>query len=612
MRIVSVEITGYRCISHLVLSLDPFSALIGSNGTGKSAVLHALDWFFNGGKVDEYDFHIALDSTVSTEFSVSVKFTDLSPALSARWSRYVRSGDLELRRTATNAGRDQLSGLHRQGPNFSSVRLATDTMQRRAAYKALRASLPALPAVLARQKIEEALEAWENDPANDSALVEVPDSDLTNAFGFYGKQLLTEAMQFVLVPASTRLEENVDPSGRGGAIDTLLGSVVRAAAEKEVETWSVANAQTVGRLAASIGSAVKSASRAQMDSTNAYLSEMIAGGKVAIHAQTAPPRIKPDIALTATFEFEGSSLPISKQGHGVQRSVMMAALQAAADIGASGALSSVLAIEEPELYQHPARSMALSRALAKLVQSGSWQVAVATHSPAMLRPESVASVRRFAVVSGKVAVIEGSAGVFAATLGTTEQLIRKHLEHLLPTEFSSALFSERVMLVEGGTDRIVLGRVLELAGHDVDASNWSIVSCEGKQNIAVAAAILVSLGIDTRVVFDADCREDKDDARHKQETEKVLSELRKIALLNSSDAFTFGDETSAFAKVAILRRDIESEELLWPSFMAEMEKHTGDSAVTTKNPYLVRMAASSAAFGDCPASLISVAKVLAT
>lgn len=609
MRILSIEVRNYRCIAHLKLNLDSFSAFIGANGTGKSAVLHALDWFFNGGKVDEFDFRVAPDGSVEEEFSVSVTLSDLSSPLLSSWGRYVRAGELSLRRTATRTGRDQLSGLHMQGPGFAAVRSETDTAERRSLYKALRADLPELPAEIAKAKIEEALLTWENDAANAARLVEVKDADLTNAFGFYGKQLLGSAIQFVLVPASIRLEDNVDPTGRGGAIDQLLGTVVRAAAEAEVTKWSAANEAIVSQLASNIGSAVTVASKAQMDATNRYLAEVISGGSISIEANAEPPRIRPEIGLTAAFDFQGSSLPIAKQGHGVQRSVMMAALQAAAEISATGDLFSVLAIEEPELYQHPARSTAMSRALNKLVMKGAWQVLIATHSPSFLRPESAAAVRRFSVEGDQVRVVEGSVSQFAKRIGLPEETVSKHLEKLLPSEFSNALFSDRVLLVEGASDRILIGRVLALLGHDVDAKNWSIVNCEGKENLPVASSILATLGIDVRVLFDADCRGDDGDAEHKRKTGALLAAMREVGLLGSAEVYEFGDETIALEKVAILKIDIEAEEELWPSFMTELTKKTGGT--TTKNPHLIRVAAEGADLEDCPPSLLAAAGVLA-
>ena len=77
MRIASVHIERFRCLYDLTADFDDLTVLIGANGSGKSSVLRALDWFFNGGllELDDVSGQDA-DATVS----VSVTFSDLSAA----------------------------------------------------------------------------------------------------------------------------------------------------------------------------------------------------------------------------------------------------------------------------------------------------------------------------------------------------------------------------------------------------------------------------------------------------------------------------------------------------------------------------------------------------
>jgi putative ATP-dependent endonuclease of OLD family len=56
MRIAFVEITNFRCIKHLRLSSITLQHLW-ANGAGKSTILRALNWLFNGESLpDEYVF----------------------------------------------------------------------------------------------------------------------------------------------------------------------------------------------------------------------------------------------------------------------------------------------------------------------------------------------------------------------------------------------------------------------------------------------------------------------------------------------------------------------------------------------------------------------------
>ncbi|HXF56309.1 MAG TPA: AAA family ATPase [Actinomycetota bacterium] len=55
MKIARIEIRNFRSLEQLDLQLEDVTVLVGANGTGKSSVLHALDWFFSGGSLDPED-----------------------------------------------------------------------------------------------------------------------------------------------------------------------------------------------------------------------------------------------------------------------------------------------------------------------------------------------------------------------------------------------------------------------------------------------------------------------------------------------------------------------------------------------------------------------------
>lgn len=50
MKNQSVGIKNFRSLKDFNIVFDSVTTLIGPNGTGKSTVLRALDWFFNGSK----------------------------------------------------------------------------------------------------------------------------------------------------------------------------------------------------------------------------------------------------------------------------------------------------------------------------------------------------------------------------------------------------------------------------------------------------------------------------------------------------------------------------------------------------------------------------------
>src|SRR5690554_8028822 len=89
------------------------------------------------------------------------------------------------------------------------------------------------------------------------------------------------------------------------------------------------------------------------------------------------------------FEGAGNGRDFSSYGHGAQRSIQMALVQYLAEIkrsNNSSASTTLLLIDEPELYLHPFAIEQVREALVALSLSG-YQVLISTHSAQMITPE---------------------------------------------------------------------------------------------------------------------------------------------------------------------------------------------------------------------------------
>ena len=88
---------------------------------------------------------------------------------------------------------------------------------------------------------------------------------------------------------------------------------------------------------------------------------------------------------------------LGRQGHGFQRAFIISVLEYLAEADTTGTDANkptlFLAIEEPELYQHPPRARHFFKTLATIADSGSVQMAYATHSPYFVAPNRFDSVR---------------------------------------------------------------------------------------------------------------------------------------------------------------------------------------------------------------------------
>lgn len=75
MAINTIEISGYRSIAHIVLNADNITAFIGRNGSGKSNILSALNYFYRNltGNYDEANIFDATN-TLRNEICISITY----------------------------------------------------------------------------------------------------------------------------------------------------------------------------------------------------------------------------------------------------------------------------------------------------------------------------------------------------------------------------------------------------------------------------------------------------------------------------------------------------------------------------------------------------------
>ena len=94
MIIESIQVRNFRSLRDSTLSCNRLTALLGPNGTGKSAFLKALDLFYSStAAVTEEDFY---DRDISKERSVRVTFRGLSDEAKRLFSKYTEGENLSV------------------------------------------------------------------------------------------------------------------------------------------------------------------------------------------------------------------------------------------------------------------------------------------------------------------------------------------------------------------------------------------------------------------------------------------------------------------------------------------------------------------------------------
>lgn len=658
MRIAAVTVRNYRSLKDVTLQVDDYGAFIGANGAGKSSVLYALDWFFNGTPLTEIDVHGCKEGGVlepGATIEVAVTFTDLTDPDRTRLQQYGRGDRAVIRRTwYADSNKTKTVGNSRQGPGFAELRADQPIGPRRQGYRTMRETfteLPALEGSFSKDVILDALEEWEADSANASKLVEISDGDATQMMGWNGANVLRECVRFVLIPAATSIAGEIGTASRGTALTELVGTFMAAASARAQAAWLTKHADAVAELSGEIRKSVEGATGVQAGRINARLASLIPNASVTL-TPTVPeftPKVDPSITTAVTVA--GITNDVSRQGHGVQRAVMMSMFQVMVpdedltrnthevqegedDVAAqtrleesiSGLPSLIVAIEEPEIYQHPVRARSFARTLLELSTQPGVQVLLATHSPYFIQPEQFGALHRFTYTDGETSVARASVDSVASSSGLARENVEKAIVANVPTEFSEGFFADAVVLVEGPTDRIVLEAVATKLGQDMDRLGVTVLSVEGKPGLRVTRAILTSLGIPTYVLADGDfgtsdrkmykdkTQDQVNSARsqahgkHKAETERLIKALPSTSTTtHGSIPYSFGDQSVVCQDFTIWKDDIEDELGAWTSFeRALAEGGVTLAARTAKNLLAYRNAVLAADHSDLPDILKAV------
>ncbi len=542
-----VQITNFLSIVDETLRLEELTVLVGSNGSGKSAFLKALDYFFTGSpRISDEDFH-ARDTKKDIE--ITLTFTGLSDEAKGDFQKYVDNGRFSVTRVLS-LGNPAISGKYfgstLQHAAFEAIRGASGR-EKTNAYKALRdqADYSELPDVSRQDQVEPALAAWEE--AHPAKCTRRRDSGQFLGYTGVGQGSLRRHIRFVLVPAVREAAKEAE-EGKASPISELLDLVVRSRMAVHAELEALRQ-ETQGKLKELV-SPVESP---DLDNLGGALSQTLqqyaTDTGVRLQWQELADLAFPQPRALVKLREHGFECTVDRAGHGLQRALIVTLLQhleaerhkgqvKTVDSGAGNGSTEgtatptadmplpglLIAIEEPELYQHPNRQRQISSVLLRLAKgeipgvAGRTQIVYSTHSPLLVSLDRMDQVRRASRAASDSGVKQTV--VRAASLDSVaEELwklsgspgakwdaasLRPRLEVILNPWMNEGFFSELVVLVEGESDRAALLAQAAAKGHDLEALGVSVIPCDGKASMDRPALVFRQLGIPTYVVWDSD------------------------------------------------------------------------------------------------------------
>ena len=545
MLVENVQVKNFRSILNESLPCDSLTALVGRNGSGKSSFLSALELFYTPtARVTSEDFY---DEDVTQDIEIVVTYSNLKAEAKGLFSSYLDNDRLVVVRVFSDpqSGRSgTYHGMRLQNPDFTDIRNTAGAMPKRHKYSELRETekYASLSPASSAEAVLQSLADWEEQNPDQCK----PLRDDGQFFGFtqVAQGYLGRYTKFIHIPAvRDALDDAMEK--RGSSVTEIMDLVVRSALAKrdDVEEFKqrtqdeyreVMNPQKLTELEELANDLSKT------------LQSYVPDAKVLLHwselSDISIPMPEAEVKLIED-DFESR---VERTGHGLQRAFIITMLQhlnAVRSVGAepeNGTTQEdepgteagnvqlpnlVLAIEEPELYQHPSRQRHLASVLLNLAKGAipgvaeNTQVIYATHSPLFVGLDRFDQIRVLRKVSRgdgrpkstqlKKADMESvakelwEAGDGEGEIFTAETL-KPRLQSIMTPLMGEGFFADVVVLVEGEDDRAAILGYARSRDRDFDSLGITVIPCSGKSSIDRPLLIFRQLGISVYVVWDGD------------------------------------------------------------------------------------------------------------
>lgn len=521
MRASTLWVSNYKCFQNVRVELHRMNCVIGENSSGKTALLESIELTLGQRRrksLSKSSFHDLQKPVV-----ISVEFVELNAREAELFMEFVQDSRLLLT-WKWDVDHELRVFTKSQQPEDELLRPWTLTgkqsksLRKHQAYKRIYGSRLADYLTIDPNTDSISRPDWENAAhqfikANAKKIrwvdfeCEVPNQLLASLPAFYQVPPFYDFSQIL------KTDDVLDPMSRGisqalkEANDTL-GENLKSTISDFVKKHPVQGYDELENIAKVV----------------ADFQAIEIEPRIFIREKFEPPTINLTLEVN-----DGIRSDLQQKGHGLRRLVLYAQLITTIQrqerdrlLAEKPPRNYIIGVEELELYLHPLYQSIMLGQLAQLVGTGQYQVVFTSHSPNMVDVFDLESVIRmsragsysqtfqisYSAIANKVNALIGDSNANADS-------VRERVGEVLDVYNCQSLFSRKVVLVEGNTERYALPQLFSAIGYRFEREGVSVIPVGGKGNIDKFIFLMQEFGIPHFTIFDFDrARAVKDKASH--------------------------------------------------------------------------------------------------